>query len=298
MDVKSVLITGTTSGLGRGLLEHYAESEVKVISVNRRRVAELEARYPSVRFECLDVRSTKDVEDLVRGLAAAGELPDVFILNAGINRLDNDETFDLGLYREVLDTNLYGVLNFIGPLIDLSADPVERHIVAISSTVTYAGSPYGLGYQTSKQALTTCFDVWSQMYRGTDLVFQQVILGARSHLDLYPGRKAARLDVADQAPFFRIAERRGPRHLELCADPQEEAVPSMAGLRRVRYIPAGTTARSRLLPRAEDAGRKTTSQVRRGPALIRRSGERAAREQDAEGGPLPSLPGFISLRGG
>ena len=41
MRVNSVLITGTTSGLGRALLEHYATSGVKVISVNRRRVAEL-----------------------------------------------------------------------------------------------------------------------------------------------------------------------------------------------------------------------------------------------------------------
>ena len=57
-----------------------------MISVNRRRVAELEGRYPSVRFECVDVRSAKDVEALVRGLTASGELPDVFILNAGINR--------------------------------------------------------------------------------------------------------------------------------------------------------------------------------------------------------------------
>lgn len=184
MQVKSVLITGTTSGLGRGLLEHYAASEVKVISVNRRRVAELEARYPSVRFECVDVRSAKDVADLVRGLAASGQLPDVFILNAGINRLDNDEAFDLLLYRDVLDTNLYGVLNFIGPLINLPAVPVERHIVAISSMVTYAGNPYGLGYQTSKQVVTTCFDVWSNMYRGTDLVFKQVILGP-VHTSIY-----------------------------------------------------------------------------------------------------------------
>ena len=87
-----------------------------MISVNRRRVAELEGRYPSVRFECVDVRSAKDVEALVRGLTASGELPDVFILNAGINRLDNDEAFDLPLYREVIDTNLFGVLNFIAPL--------------------------------------------------------------------------------------------------------------------------------------------------------------------------------------
>ena len=177
MQVKSVLITGTTSGLGRGLLEHYVKRDVEVISVNRRRATELEARHPSVRFECVDVRSARDVEALVGGLAASGELPDVFILNAGINRLDNDETFDVTGYRDVVETNLYGVLNFIGPLMQSSPAGVDRHVVAIGSMVNYAGNPYALGYQTSKRALSACFDVWSRMYSGTDLVFKQVVLG-------------------------------------------------------------------------------------------------------------------------
>jgi NAD(P)-dependent dehydrogenase (short-subunit alcohol dehydrogenase family) len=177
VNVNSVLITGTTSGVGRGLLQHYAKREVKVISVNRRRVAELEAQYPSVRFECLDVRSAESVEGLLRELEASGELPDVFILNAGINRLDNDEAFDLSLYREVVDTNLYGALNFVAPLTRVSASGLERHIVAVSSMVNYAGNPYALGYYASKKALTACFDVWAAMYAETDLVFQQVMLG-------------------------------------------------------------------------------------------------------------------------
>lgn len=151
--------------------------DVKVIAVNRRRLPELELRHPSVRFECVDVRAAADVEALVRGLAAAGELPDLFILNAGINRLDNDETFDLSGYREVVETNLYGVLNFIGPLTHLPPSGVARHVVAVGSMVSLAGNAHALGYQTSKQALTTCFDVWSQMYAGTDLVFKQVLLG-------------------------------------------------------------------------------------------------------------------------
>jgi NAD(P)-dependent dehydrogenase (short-subunit alcohol dehydrogenase family) len=125
----------------------------------------------------LDVRSAEDVERLVRGLAASGELPEVFILNAGINRVDNDESFQLSPYREVVDTNLYGVLNFVGPLTQLPAGPVPRHVIAISSMSNYVGNPYGLGYYTSKKALTACFEVWSKMYAGTDLAFQLVMLG-------------------------------------------------------------------------------------------------------------------------
>jgi NAD(P)-dependent dehydrogenase (short-subunit alcohol dehydrogenase family) len=177
VNVKSVLITGTTSGVGRALLEHYVQMGVTVISVNRRRAAEVEARYPSVRFECVDVRSAEHVDQLVRGLAASGDLPEVIVLNAGINRVDNDEWFQLSAYRDVIDTNLYGALNFVQPLTQLPTGPVQRHVVAISSMANYAGNPYGLGYHTSKKALTACFEAWSKMYAGTDLVFQQVMLG-------------------------------------------------------------------------------------------------------------------------
>lgn len=172
-----MLITGTTSGVGRALLEYYVERGAHVVSVNRRRVPELESRYPSVRFELVDVRSSEDVARLVQRLADARELPDVFILNAGVNCVDNDESFQLEVYRSVLDTNLYGVLHFVAPLTRLPASQSPRHIVAVSSMASYVGNPYGLGYHTSKRALSACFDVWSQMYAGTDLIFQQVMLG-------------------------------------------------------------------------------------------------------------------------
>ncbi len=177
MAPERVLITGTTSGIGRALLEHYVTSGARVVSVNRRRVPELETRFPSVRFECVDVRAEDEVKGLVERLAATHELPELFILNAGINRVDNDEQFELATYRAVVDTNLYGVLNFVEPLTRLPASPTPRHVIAIGSMVTYAGNPYGLGYFTSKRALSGCFQVWSRMYSGTDLIFQQVLLG-------------------------------------------------------------------------------------------------------------------------
>jgi len=177
VNLNSVLITGTTSGLGRALLRHYARGPTKVVSVNRRRVGALEAEHPSVRFECVDVRSAEGVQRLLDELAASGQLPDVFILNAGINRLDNGDSFDLPAYREVMETNLFGVLNFVAPLSALPPGGVERHVVAVGSMVKYAGNPHGLGYAASKLALSASFDAWARMYAGTGLVFKQVILG-------------------------------------------------------------------------------------------------------------------------
>lgn len=177
MTVESVLITGTTSGVGRALLELYAARGARIVSVNRRRDAQLEASYPQVRFECVDVRHAEDVDRLITSLSEAAQLPDAFILNAGINRIDNDESFDLAAYKDVIYTNLFGVLHFVAPLTRLAVDRKPRHIVAISSMASYVGNPYGLGYANSKRALTACWRVWSNMYAGTDLVFQRVMLG-------------------------------------------------------------------------------------------------------------------------
>jgi NAD(P)-dependent dehydrogenase (short-subunit alcohol dehydrogenase family) len=176
MKASGVLITGTTSGIGLALLEHYVRYGAQVVAVNRRRVPELEARYPSVRFECVDVRATDAVAALLAGLHAAGEMPEILILNAGINRADNDQSFELAEYKAVLETNLYGVLNFVEPLLQRPPGKLT-HVIAVSSLANYVGNPYGLGYYTSKKALTACFEVWSKMYAGTDVVFQQVMLG-------------------------------------------------------------------------------------------------------------------------
>jgi NAD(P)-dependent dehydrogenase (short-subunit alcohol dehydrogenase family) len=177
MKTESVLITGTTSGLGHALLKHYTDAGARVIAVNRRRVHELGAAFPQVRFECVDVRDASGVDHLLQELQKANQLPDCFLLNAGINEVDNDESFDIDTYRAVMETNLYGVLHFVAPLTKIPAGGKRRHIIAVSSMANYVGNPYGLGYSTSKRALTSCFDAWSQMYRGTDLVFQQVMLG-------------------------------------------------------------------------------------------------------------------------
>ncbi len=206
------------SGVGRALLERYAKSGAEVVSVNRRRVPELEARYPAVRFECADVRAADEVARLVAGLAESAALPDIWLLNAGINRVDNDETFQLSEYREVLDTNLYGVLNFVHALTLLPARHAARHVVAVSSMANYVGNPYGLGYHTSKRALTACFDAWSRMYSGTDLVFQQVMLGPVETAILHDGRQAPSLDGPDQELVLGLAGGDGSRDLALRAN--------------------------------------------------------------------------------
>ena len=172
-----VLITGTTSGIGQGLVQHYSALGVSVTAVNRRKDAELEARYPAVRFEHIDVQDTQAVKNLIVGLARADNMPDVLILNAGINRVDNDIEFDLAQFNEILAINLLGVMNFVAPITALRIWPKKIRITVVSSSTNYVANPYCLGYYISKKAVTQSFQVLFEMYKKTNLQFKWVVLG-------------------------------------------------------------------------------------------------------------------------
>jgi len=172
-----ILITGTTSGIGRKLLEYYHAHGERVTAVNRRVDERLEAHYPSVQFKYVDVRDAKAVDTLLNELTRAGDLPDLLVLNAGVNRVDNDPTLSLDEFRQAMETNLFGALNFVAPLIALAANSRPIRILAVSSMTIYAGNPFCLGYSASKKVLTYCFHALAQMYAKTHLKFQWIVLG-------------------------------------------------------------------------------------------------------------------------
>lgn len=176
-NAEHVLITGTTSGIGRGLMDLYARNGAKIIAVNRRRDLPMESLYPNIRFMQVDVQDSQGIADLIADLAARNELPTTFILNAGVNKIDNDPLFSLQAFRETININLLGALNFVAPLITRRTQLPETRIVAISSTVNYVANPYCIGYYLSKNALTQSFKVFYEMYRDTNLKFKWVVLG-------------------------------------------------------------------------------------------------------------------------
>ncbi len=172
-----VLITGTTSGLGYALMEHYVREGALVTAVNRRVVSETESRFPAVRFRCVDVRDAQKCGQLISELAAQGRLPTTVILNAGVNRVDNDVILDLEKFREAMETNLFGVVHFLAPIIALKKYPPGMKVVVVSSVTNYAGNPYCLGYYISKRAVTQMVDMLSAMYGKTSLCLKCLVLG-------------------------------------------------------------------------------------------------------------------------
>jgi len=170
---KTILITGTTSGLGRALMEQYDREDIQLISVNRREVADLQAAFPRAKFYATDITQVSSVARVFDELRDLDMLPDVVILNAGINEVDYDTRFDFDRFKQVWDINLGGMLTFIHCIHRMSKKPTT--IVGISSTSTIVPNSSNLGYYASKLSLNALFRLFAMTDRTNR--YKVVVLG-------------------------------------------------------------------------------------------------------------------------
>nr|MDH4467805.1 SDR family NAD(P)-dependent oxidoreductase [Bacteriovoracaceae bacterium] len=146
---KVVLITGTTSGVGKSLQELYLNSGKIVLAINR--------RLPpgpwngNLRNFICNISDAIEVEKIIDNLIETKEIPGLWILNAGINEIDNIEHLDVNQFKKVLETNLYGSLNFIQGLQLKKIKNVT--VLTISSTSILVPNSASLGYYISKFAI-------------------------------------------------------------------------------------------------------------------------------------------------
>jgi NAD(P)-dependent dehydrogenase (short-subunit alcohol dehydrogenase family) len=171
--LETILITGATSGLGLALLKHYSALGHPVTAVNRRHVAELEAEVPGARFVVADISDAAAVDALFKEWTEAARVPDIFILNAGINEVDHDHALDLTRFEQVMRTNLTGTLTFVSSLQNRRLK--GKKVVGVSSIATIVPSSKNLGYYVSKLAMSRLFELFSLIDPANE--YQILLLG-------------------------------------------------------------------------------------------------------------------------
>ena len=176
-DAQTVLVTGANSGIGLEFTKQYLTRGWSVIATHRRSelpktLADLQAKYKTLRVERVDVTSIEQVRALATRLA---NVPiDVLINNAGVYNdrgtcaADDDAcagdwtTQNFGKMRyELLDTILS--VNVKGPLLvtetlyqNVRASKLKKIIAVSSSNGSLTGPQAGGGaifYRSSKAAL-------------------------------------------------------------------------------------------------------------------------------------------------
>ena len=155
-----VLITGASSGIGEELAYCYARVGYRCICLARRleacqtvaaRCKELGSP-ESLAIHC-DVQNLDLCKDAINTAINAFNRIDIFVGNAGISMSSSGASFKTAHYRQSFDTNFFGVLNCLEPLIPFFKTQGHGHIVGIGSLASYRGMPQAGAYGSSKAAL-------------------------------------------------------------------------------------------------------------------------------------------------
>lgn len=163
---KTVLITGSTSGIGRAAAEKFAARGADVIVTGRddtrggELVQKIEQADGKARFIQADLGNAKDVQRLAR---EAGEV-DVLVNNAGLFPFGATHETSAEELRAVLETNVAAPFLLTGALAPGMAARGDGAIINTSTMVASFGVAGAAAYGGSKAAVELFTKAWAAEY--------------------------------------------------------------------------------------------------------------------------------------
>ena len=158
------MITGASSGIGRGLALEVGKRGAKVGLVARRAdvLDEIVKEIESARGKALalpaDVQDEKSIRDAVDRLRAEHGPLDVLVANAGVASTDDPSQLNAAEFANVININVIGVANCVAAVVPQMVARGEGQLVAISSLAAYRGLPKSAAYCASKAAVSAFFE--------------------------------------------------------------------------------------------------------------------------------------------
>lgn len=205
-------ITGVSSGIGRELAREVVRRGHRVWGVARRRerLVEMEKQLGLDRFSfsVCDVSRQEDIQSTAEAMEKAGYLPDVVILNAGINLERSDTPFRIEMFEKVIRVNLFGALSWVEVFLPAFRARRGGRFAAISSMAAYRGDARWVAYPASKAAVARAFEAFRGRHTREGVGFTTIHLG-QVETGMGVTRSPFRLTEGDAARKVLLAIERG-----------------------------------------------------------------------------------------
>ncbi len=157
--MKTALVTGATSGIGKSTAIALAKNNINLILCGRRqnRLTDLQkelGKTVSVHTLCFDVRDKDDVFSAIENLPTEFEEIDILINNAGnAHGLSTIQDGNLDDWDAMMDINVKGLLYVSKAIIPKMIKQQSGHIINIGSIAGKEVYPNGNVYCASKHAV-------------------------------------------------------------------------------------------------------------------------------------------------
>ncbi|HEX8433519.1 SDR family NAD(P)-dependent oxidoreductase [Archangium sp.] len=161
MSYRTALVTGASSGLGRGLALWLGKRGVKVYAAARRRAhleaLAQEARATGAHIEPveLDVSHAEATLERIRELDAACDGLDLVVANAGVGGQTHALNFPWEHAKKIIDVNVTGAVATLSAVLPRMVERNRGHLVGVSSLASCRGLPHNAAYSASKAFLNT-----------------------------------------------------------------------------------------------------------------------------------------------
>lgn len=157
--MKSVIITGTSKGIGLETALAFGRSGYKVFATMRNPGIDAALKQKikeeslPITITAMDVDSDESVKRCIDGILRQNGSIDVLVNNAGIERHGSVEELSMADFKDVMETNYFGVLRCTKALLPLMRKNRNGCIINVTSIAgKIANTPLG-AYTASKFAL-------------------------------------------------------------------------------------------------------------------------------------------------
>ena len=221
---KTVLVTGGTRGIGRAIVEAFAEAGARVAFTYRSSTEEADALMQDLEASGAEVLAfqsnaaeTEAASTVVQGVLDAWGQLDVLVNNAGITRDNLMLRMTEHDWDAVINTNLKSVFNFAKAAYRPMMKQRSGRIVSLSSVVGAFGNPGQTNYAASKAGIIgfskslakelasrgVTVNVVAPGYVATDMTAELSDKARDAMLDAVPlGRPATPNDIAAAVLFL------------------------------------------------------------------------------------------------
>ena len=176
---KTVIITGTSRGIGFELVHLFAHAGYAVLALSRNAKPVSNLNFENITALSFDLNKSEDYERVTAFVENEWSHVDILINNAGtlLNKPFSDTTFED--FQQVYNTNVFGVAELTRHMIPFMSK--SGHVVTISSMGGVQGSvkfPGLAAYSSSKGAVISLTELLAEEYKETGPSFNVLALGA------------------------------------------------------------------------------------------------------------------------
>lgn len=202
----TVVITGTSRGIGFELVQLFASAGYMVFSLSRKQDSIKALNLKNVHAISCDLASAQSLNDAATEILKNTERIDIVIHNAGVLVNKPFEQITPADFQQCYAVNVFGVAALTQAL--LPAMDNSSHVVAISSMGGIQGSskfPGLAAYSSAKGAVITLFELLAEEYKENGPSFNTLALGAvQTEMleEAFPGYQAP-LTAIEMATYIK-----------------------------------------------------------------------------------------------